>query len=89
MSQNDTYPRRAPSVFRDQRSKWLPYLIFWLAAFPVAFVVSITTRNLDLPDALRALINIVSLLIGVYGLLGWLPLVFVLSNISNSRPPKV
>jgi hypothetical protein len=53
------------------------WLVLWLAAWPTALVLSVFTRFM-LGGDIAPIFNIFTILIGLYGVVGWIPFVIVL-----------
>lgn len=58
---------------------WLVLLFVWLCAIPVSLVVSFLSGFVfsDANNALTKMADIVSVLLNIYGILGWIPVVIV------------
>lgn len=70
---------------QNKSKKWfIASLIIWLAALPVTVIVQMILRFLlsgsadGSADIVQAFINIFSILLGIYGLLGWIPVIILL-----------
>lgn len=64
-------------------------LVLWLAALPLVALFQIILRfilnGIGSPDAVIAVVNIVSILIGLYGLLGWIPTTVIFIMYLNKK----
>jgi hypothetical protein len=62
------------------------WLIVWLVSLPLAAVIQFVMRfalqdtETNATDGIKMVVNMVSLLMGMYGLLGWIPLVVSLAR---------
>lgn len=66
------------SAAMEQKKRFpLIWLVVWLAAWPLAFAVALASRIL-FSSGTPSLINIFVILVGFYGVIGWIPFVVVL-----------
>jgi hypothetical protein len=57
------------------------WLVAWLVAWPLGFAIALFGRfvvGVDASELIKTLVNISSALLGIYGLVGWIPFVIVL-----------
>ncbi len=70
-------PTQNDGVVKKIKKRFFIILVTWLFALPVALALSIYSRIIyrDAPDAVMAFINITTILLGFYALLGWILLI--------------
>lgn len=60
------------------KKRFFVWLIIWLCAWPVSFITAILgSRIFGGIEALETIFNLISLLLGLYGFIGWIPVLIV------------
>lgn len=76
-----------PMLTPKSSKPWVKWLILWLCAFPLAFLLGLVIQFLfqfGSRNPIKVLLSLVSVLAGMYGVLGWIPLVISVARNQKS-----
>jgi len=68
-----TQPVAPSSDKLKARNRFLVWLFIWLAVLPGAVIIQLLWRAIAGVDGPTTLVNLLTLLMSVYGFLGWIP----------------
>lgn len=66
---------QAAPASNPSKSHWVKWLVFWLVSWPLGVVIELLARLLHLHAPAITIVNIISILLGMYGFIGWIPMV--------------
>lgn len=75
-------PQTSDVTARRSNNLWIKLLVIWLCSWPLSFVITVLARLVfansdDSVNLINAGVNVLSILLGIYGLMGWVPVLIV------------
>ncbi len=80
-------PAPAPAPVKTKSHAYIIWLVLWLSALPASIAISLSARLLlgnSAPDGLMLVVNILTILLGLYAFVGWVPFVIVAAKRGKS-----